>query len=66
MYTQVFTRPFLEDVKAIKKDKNLLERLNGKINEILRNPEHYKPLRGILKGKRRAHVGAYVILFEVK
>jgi 5'(3')-deoxyribonucleotidase len=58
MYTQVFTRPFLEDVKAIKKDKNLIERLNGKINEILRNPEHYKPL-GVYFGRIYEVQGEY-------
>jgi len=66
MYKQIFTKPFLSDVKAVKKDKNLINRLHGKIDAILENPEHYKPLKHKLKGKRRAHIGHYVVLFEVK
>ena len=64
-YIQDFTIHFLKDVKKIKKDKILLERLNKKIEEILQNPEHYKPLKNVLKGKRRAHIGSYVIIFEI-
>lgn len=65
-YKQDFTKSFLQDVKDIKKDKNLLNRLNRKIDEILENPEHYKPLKKDLKGKRRAHISSYVIIFELK
>lgn len=65
-YKQEFTKPFLKDVKSIKKDKFLLNRLHKKIDEIIQNPEHYKPLSGPLKGKRRVHIGSYVLIFEVK
>ena len=41
MYTEILTKPFLDDVKDIKNDKVLLERLHKKIDEILQNPEHY-------------------------
>jgi addiction module RelE/StbE family toxin len=64
-YKERYTKPFLKDVKVIKKDKVLLDRLNKKIDQILENPEHYQPKRYDLKGKRSAHVGPYVILFEV-
>ena len=36
-----------------------------KISGIVDNPQHYKPLRTALKGKRRAHVGSFVIIFAI-
>lgn len=65
-FIQVFTKLFLNDVKNIKKDKNLLSRLDKKIEEILENPEHYPLKKYNLKGKRGSHVGSYVIVFEIK
>ena len=41
-YKEILTKLFLNDVKDIKKDKVLLERLHKKIDEILKNPEHAK------------------------
>lgn len=47
------------------KDKVLYEATMKKINEIIENPEHYKPLRHDLKGERRVHVkGSFVLVFE--
>ena len=65
-YKEISTKPFLNDVKDIKKDKVLLERLHKKIDEILENPEHYPVKKYELKGKRSAHVGSFVIVFEIK
>ncbi len=65
-YIQVFTQPFLNDVKDCKKDKVLLHRLDDKIEEILKNPEHYPLKKYNLKGMRGAHVGSFVIVFEIK
>ena len=65
-YKEILTKPFLSDVKDIKKDKVLLERLHKKMDEILVNPEHYPVKRYELKGKRGAHVGSFVIVFEIK
>ena len=64
-YGQIFTKPFLDDIKDIKKDKVMVERLHKKIDEILLVPEHYPLKKYTLKGKRSAHVGSYVILFEI-
>ena len=66
MYDSVFTKSFSNDVKDIKKDKVLFQRLKKKIDEILENPEHYPIKKYTLKGKRSAHVGSYVILYEIK
>ena len=60
-YREVSTKPFLNDVKDIKKDKVLLERLHKKIDEILENPERYSIKKYELKGKRAAHIGSFVI-----
>jgi addiction module RelE/StbE family toxin len=64
-YKERYTESFLRDVKVIKKDSVLLDRLNKKIDQILENPEHYPPKLYNLKGKRGAHIGSYVVLFEV-
>lgn len=29
------------------------------------SPDHYKPLKAPLAGKRRVHVGSFVLLFEI-
>ena len=66
MYAPVFPKPFQKDVKAVKNDKALSDRLWKKIDEIMLNPEHYPVKRYNLKGKRSAHVGSYVLVFKVE
>ena len=66
MYTPVFPKPFQKDLKDIKKDKVLYSRLWKKIDEIAKNPEHYPAKKYGLKCKRSAHVGSFVIVFEIK
>ncbi|MBU3941423.1 MAG: type II toxin-antitoxin system RelE/ParE family toxin [Nanoarchaeota archaeon] len=66
-YKIKFTPFFEKQLKKLKrKDKNLFERLTKKLKEIRQNPEHYKPLRNILKGNRRAHLDPFIIIFDVK
>lgn len=65
LYKARFTVDFEKDVVFLKKDKQLSDRVQKKVLEILAYPEHYKPLRNILKGKRRVHVGHYVSLYEI-
>ena len=65
-YRENLTKPFLADVKDIKRDKVLLDRLHKKMDEILQNPEHYPHKRYNMKGTQAAHVGSYVIVFEIK
>ncbi len=52
--------------KLAKRDRLLFERIGKKMEEILGEPEVYKPLRGPLKGLRRVHVGPFVVLFRVE
>ena len=62
-----FTPFFEKQLKKLKrKDKNLFDRLRKKLKEIRQNPEHYKPLRNLLKGNRRAHLDPFIIIFDVK
>ena len=64
-YKENYTNYFLDDLKTIKKDKVLLDRLHKKINQIIENPGHYPLKRHNLRGKRSAHIGCYVVLFEI-
>ena len=54
-----------DDVKDMKRDKVLYERLWKKIDEVMKNPEHYPVKSYGLKGKRAAHIGSYVIVFQI-
>ena len=64
-YQEILTNSFLNDVKAIKKDRVLLDRLHKKMNEIVQNPGHYPLKKYSLKNKRSAHVGSFVVLFKI-
>ncbi|MBF0552893.1 MAG: type II toxin-antitoxin system RelE/ParE family toxin [Deltaproteobacteria bacterium] len=64
-YTDDYVEDFRKDLKKIKAHFDLRKRLESKIDEILRNPHHYKSLRNVLKNKRRAHIGSYVLVFEI-
>lgn len=65
MYPVEFSEHF-DDIfrKLKKKDPTMATRLKDAILEISENPEHYKPLRNILKGKRRKHLGHFVLIFS--
>lgn len=66
-YDVRFTPTFEKQLKKIKqKDKVLFERLTKKIKEIRENPHHYKPLRNLLKGTRRAHLDPFIIIFSIE
>ena len=44
----------------------LCQKLWKKLKQLRKNPEHYKPLRNILKGNRAAHLNPFVIVFDIK
>ncbi len=56
-----------EDIKKLcKKNPVLEEALHKKIEQLLLNPNHYKPLKYDLAGERRVHVmKSFVLRFEV-
>lgn len=51
--------------KLEQKDKRYYQSVAKKILQIAENPEMGKPLRNVLKGRRRVHVGHFVLLYEV-
>lgn len=66
-YQFKFTPFFEKQLKKLKKkDVVLFERLGKKLKELRQNPEHYKPLRNVLKGNRAAHLDPFVVVFDVK
>jgi YafQ family addiction module toxin component len=53
--------------KLLKKDKKTYEAIMKKIEEILQNPQHYKPLKYDLAGERRVHIMKnFVLKFEIE
>ncbi|MBI4016382.1 MAG: type II toxin-antitoxin system RelE/ParE family toxin [Candidatus Aenigmarchaeota archaeon] len=52
--------------KLCKKNPVLQEALCRKIQQIILNPDHYKPLKYELAGERRVHIlKSFVLKFEV-
>ncbi|MGD9275679.1 MAG: type II toxin-antitoxin system mRNA interferase toxin, RelE/StbE family [Candidatus Pacearchaeota archaeon] len=52
--------------KISKKNKKLLEIINKKIQQILLNPYHFKPLTGKMKNIFRVHIDkSFVLTYEV-
>jgi len=52
--------------KIAKKSKKKLQIVNKKINQILDNPYHFKPLCGDMHGARRVHIDkSFVLTYEI-
>ena len=52
--------------KLFKKDRKMYEAVMNKIEEIIQNPQHYKPLKYDLAGERRVHImKSFVLKFEI-
>lgn len=51
--------------KVAKKDYALHEAVMKKILQVAENPYTGKPLRDALKGKRRVHIGHFVLVYEI-
>ncbi|HLC55206.1 MAG TPA: type II toxin-antitoxin system RelE/ParE family toxin [Candidatus Nanoarchaeia archaeon] len=58
---------FQKDInKLCKKNPILRDALEKKMNEIVENPQHYKPLKYDLAGERRVHImKSFVLKFEI-
>src|SRR3989338_6724307 len=53
--------------KLSKKNKKHLEIINKKVEQILENPYHFKPLRGDMYSSRRVHIDkSFVLTYEIK
>ncbi|AFV22497.1 hypothetical protein Mpsy_0286 [Methanolobus psychrophilus R15] len=65
-YDIIISPTFEKDAKAIlKKDSALSTRIHKTVTSILENPECGKPLRNVLKGYRRVHVGHFVMIYKI-
>ena len=52
--------------KLWKKDKKMYEMVMNKIEEVIQNPQHYKPLKFELAGEKRVHImKSFVLKYEV-
>lgn len=51
--------------KLAQKDKRNYQAVVKKILQVAEKPEMGKPLRNVLKGKRRVHVSHFVLIYEV-
>lgn len=52
--------------KLSKKNRKQLAIIHNKVEEIRKNPYHYKPLRGDMKNIRRVHIdSSFVLIYEI-
>ncbi len=53
--------------KLSKKNPKQLQIISKKIEQILKDPYHFKPLRGNLHGVRRVHIDkSFVLTYEIQ
>lgn len=53
-------------IKLCKKNPVLKKAITNKIEEIVENPMHFKPLKGELAGERRVHIlKSFVLKYEI-
>jgi YafQ family addiction module toxin component len=53
--------------KHCRKNHSLETTLKHKVEEILENPTHYKPLKYALSGLKRVHIlKSYILIFEIR
>jgi len=65
-YTLEFSAEFEKSMKKLKKkDPAMFRQIRKKLIELIRNPEHYKPLRNVLAGFRRIHFGSFVLIYKI-
>jgi len=51
--------------KLFKKDKIRYEYIKKKLKNLAEQPEIGKPLRNVLKGKRRVQIGSFVLIYQI-
>jgi YafQ family addiction module toxin component len=52
--------------KLRKKDREMLQLIDKKVQDILDNPHRFKPLRKPLQNNRRVHIaGSFVLVYEI-
>lgn len=48
-----------------KRDKKQLKIIKKKLQQIVENPQHFKPLRVPMQNKRRAHIGSFILIYSI-
>ena len=64
----IATKPNIDKIflKLKNKDPEQLKIVYRKIEQIIMNPYHFKPLRGDMHGSRRVHIGkSFVLVYEI-
>ena len=51
--------------KLRKKDVAQLEALCRKINDLLEDPQQFKPLKSPMQHMRRLHIGSFVLVYDI-
>lgn len=51
--------------KLRKKDSVQFEALSKKVNEILEDPQQFKPLKSPMQHMRRVHVSSFVLVYDI-
>jgi len=62
------TKPNLDKIfsKLSKKNSKQMGIISNKVEQILENPFHFKPLRGDMHGARRVHIDkSFVLTYEI-
>jgi mRNA interferase RelE/StbE len=60
----LYTDEFKSDIKRIK-SRDIRLKIKRVVAKIKDNPLVGKPLRHIHKGKRRVHIGSYVLMYSI-
>ncbi len=67
MYTYEIKKKLAKKLKKMAgKDPARYIEVSNKILLVAENPLIGKPLRNILKGKRRVHIGPFVLIYEIR
>ncbi|MCS7144543.1 MAG: type II toxin-antitoxin system RelE/ParE family toxin [Archaeoglobaceae archaeon] len=65
-YDLELSKRLIEKLEKLKnKDISKYNAVVNKILQIAENPKIGKPLKGRLKGKRRVHVGSFVLIYQI-
>ena len=51
--------------KLAKKDSKQMLAVEKKIEQVLTNPYHFKPLRAPMQHLRRVHIGSFVLVYSI-
>jgi len=67
MIYQIIAHPGVQrELKKLhKKDKVLYEHIKKRLKILAEQPEIGKPLRNVMKGRRRVQIGSFVLIYSI-